>query len=80
MKTDLDFRTPDLFGPAAFRQGFKDFETISSTQAWSLFFTAGQNDMALGMNPEVGNFFNGLLFALAGTGILATLIFHPFYG
>ena len=80
MKTDLDFRNPALFGPAAFRPAFKEFKTINSTQAWSLFFTAGQNDAALGMNPEVGNFFNCLLFAITGTGILATLIFHPFYG
>ena len=79
MKTDLDFRTPDLFGAAAFRPAFKE-QTINSTQAWSLFFTAGQNDAALGMNPEVGNFFNSLLFAIAGTGILAALIFHPFVG
>ena len=80
MKTDSDFRSPDLFGHATFRQGFKEFETITSTQAWSLFFTAGQNDAALGMNPEVGNFFNYVLFALAGTGILAALLFSPVYG
>ena len=80
MKTDLDFRTPDLFGHTTFRSDFKEFKNISSTQAWSLFFTAGQNDAALGLNPEVGNFFNGLLFAIAGSGILAVLFFSPFYG
>ena len=80
MKTDLDFRNPDLFGPAAFRPDFKEFKNISSTQAWSLFFTAGQNDAALGMNPAVGNFFNYLVFAIAGTGILSALLFPPFAG
>ena len=57
MKTDLDFRNRDLFGHTTFRSTFNDFEDITSTQAWSLFFTAGQNDAALGFNPAVGNAF-----------------------
>jgi len=78
MKTDLDFRNPDLFGHAAFRSTFNDFENINSTQAWSLFFTAGQNDAALGVTPAVGNVFNSLVLAAVGTGILSTLFFHLF--
>ena len=78
MKTDLDFRNPDLFGHAAFRSTFNNFENINSTQAWSLLFTAGQNDAALGINPAVGNVFNSLLLAAVGTGILSTIVFHPF--
>ena len=78
MTTDLDFRNRDLFGPVAFRSTFNNFEDITSTQAWSLFFTAGQNDAALGYNPALGNFFNGLLIAIAATGIVGALIFHPF--
>ena len=78
MKTDLDFRNPDLFGHTTFRSTFNNFEDINSTQAWSLFFTAGQNDAALGFNPAVGNVFNSLVLSAVGMGILSTLLFHPF--
>jgi hypothetical protein len=77
MRTDFDFREPSLFGPVVFRPSFNNFETISVTQAWSLFFTASQEDKALGFSQEVGRFFTNALLAIAGTGILWTLVFKP---
>ena len=70
MKTDLDFGKKDLFGPVVFRSDFNSFESINATQAWSLFFTGSQEDKALGFNPELGQFFNNLLIALASAGTL----------
>ncbi|KHG39102.1 MAG: hypothetical protein HEQ20_18170 [Aphanizomenon flos-aquae KM1D3_PB] len=47
MKTDFDFPKKDLIGPVVFRPDFNNFETINVNQAWSLFFSAGQDDKGL---------------------------------
>jgi hypothetical protein len=62
MIPDLDFKNPDLFGPVVFRPTFNNFETINVNQAWSLLFTSGEEDKALGFNPEAGRFFNAKNF------------------
>lgn len=77
MNTDFDFKDPTLFGPVVFRPSFNNFETINATQAWSLFFTASQEDKILGFSPELGRFFTNALIAIAGAGILWSLIFKP---
>jgi len=79
MRTDFEFRNPALLGPVVFRPGFNQFETITATQAWSLFFTASQEDNALGYNPEIGRFLNGALFALVFFGGAWTLLFKNSY-
>jgi len=79
MRTDFEFRNPALLGPVVFRPSFNQFETITSTQAWSLFFTASQEDNALGYNPEIGRFLNGALFALVFFGGAWTLLFKNSY-
>jgi hypothetical protein len=77
MKTDLDFRNKDLFGPVVFRPGFNSqAESITATQAWSLFFTAGQEDKALGFTSETGRFFTNLLLAVGAAGILGVTLFN----
>jgi len=78
MKSDFDFRDPSLFGPVVFRPSFNNFEAISATQAWSLFFTASQEDKALGLGSEAGRFFTNTLIAISTAGILWTLVFKPF--
>nr|WP_242043616.1 hypothetical protein [Leptolyngbya sp. FACHB-671] len=45
-------------------------------QAWSLFFTAGQEDKVLGFNTEAGQFFTNLLLAIATAGILWASLFN----
>jgi hypothetical protein len=75
MRTDFDFPQKNLIGPVVFRPDFNNFETINANQAWSLFFTAGQEDKALGLNAELGKFFTYLLIAIAATGTLGGSIF-----
>ena len=75
MTNDLDFRSPELFGPVVFRPSFNSFEIINETQAWSLFFTASQEDKKLGFNGETGRFFTYSLVALVITSALADILF-----
>ncbi|MEH1964887.1 MAG: hypothetical protein RMY28_016580 [Nostoc sp. ChiSLP01] len=70
MRTDFDFPKKDLIGPVVFRPDFTNFEKINLNQAWSLFFTAGQDDKALGQGIELGKFFTNVLIAVGVTGIL----------
>lgn len=76
MRTDFDFPRKDLLGPVVFRPEFNNFETISTNQAWSLFFTAGQEDKVLGLNPELGKFFTYLLIAISATGFVWAVVFN----
>ncbi|MFQ4138548.1 hypothetical protein PGN35_019760 [Nodosilinea sp. PGN35] len=75
MATDFDFSNKELFGPVVFRPGFNQAEAINANQAWSLFFTAGQEDKKLGFNVEAGRLFTNLLAATAVSGILGAAIF-----
>ncbi|MEH1970502.1 hypothetical protein [Nostoc sp.] len=52
------------------------FEKINANQAWSLFFTGGQEDKVLGQQPELGRFFTYLLIALGVTGTLWATYFN----
>ncbi|WP_197036069.1 hypothetical protein [Fischerella sp. PCC 9605] len=76
--TDVDLTSPSVFSPVVFRPGFNHFEKINATQAWSLFFTGGREDKALGLSPTVGRFYNLSLIAIAIAGILWTFLFRPF--
>jgi hypothetical protein len=78
MKTDLDYRNRDLFGPVAFRPDFNNFKPINVNQAWSLFFTASREDKALGFNLETGRFFTYSLIAIVVTGVSWAVIFRSF--
>jgi hypothetical protein len=75
MTTDFDFSSKDLFGPVIFRPSFNQAEDINANQAWSLFFTAGQEDKKLGFNSEAGRLFTNLLAAIVVTGSLGAIIF-----
>ncbi len=70
MKTDFDYPNKVLLGAVVFRPSFNNFETINVNQAWSLFFSAGQEDKLLGQETELGRFFTYLLIALGVTGTL----------
>jgi hypothetical protein len=75
MRTDFDFPQQQLLGPVVFRPDFNQFEGIGSNQAWSLFFTAGKEDKALGLNSEAGRFFTNLLLAIGVAGTLWATLF-----
>ncbi|MCS6782302.1 MAG: hypothetical protein RMI89_01470 [Gloeomargarita sp. SKYBB_i_bin120] len=79
MRTDLEFRNPALLGPVVFRPGFNNFEQITATQAWSLFFTASQEDNIFGYNPQIGWFLNGVLLATVLFGAFWTQLFKNSY-
>jgi hypothetical protein len=76
MKTDFDFPKKDLIGPVVFRPDFNNFETINVNQAWSLFFSAGQDDKGLGQEVELGRFFTNVLIAVGVTGTLWSTFFN----
>ncbi|NEQ25558.1 MAG: hypothetical protein F6K28_42155 [Microcoleus sp. SIO2G3] len=76
MTSDFDYPTnKDLLAPVVFRSDFNNGEPITATQAWSLFFTVGQEDKALGFERELGRFFTNLLIAAGVTGTVWALIF-----
>jgi hypothetical protein len=78
MKTDFDYPNKTLLGTVVFRPSFNNFETINVNQAWSLFFTAGQEDKLLGQETELGRFFTYLLIALGLTGTLWATYFNNY--
>ncbi|MBD2312275.1 hypothetical protein H6G20_11430 [Desertifilum sp. FACHB-1129] len=76
MRTDFDFPNKYLIGPVVFRPDFNTpEETISVNQAWSLFFTAGQEDKVFDFNGEAGRFLTYLLLAVSVTGVLGVTLF-----
>lgn len=76
MRTDFDFPQTDLLGPVVFRPDFNNFEKINVNQAWSLFFSGGQDDKKLGRGTEFGRFFTNLLLAIGVTGTLWAIYFN----
>ncbi|AKG23377.1 hypothetical protein [Calothrix sp. 336/3] len=76
MKTDFNYPNSNLLGPVVFRPEFNNFEKINANQAWSLFFTAGQEDKVLGQSVELGRFFTNLLVAFAVTGGIWGVVFN----
>lgn len=75
MNSDFDFSNKNLFGPVVFRPGFNSAEPINANQAWSLFFTGGQEDKGLGFNAEAGRLFTNLLAGLVVAGSLGAAVF-----
>jgi hypothetical protein len=62
MITNFNYNPRNLLTPVVFREDFQ-VATLSATQAWSLFFSAGQEENLFGENTETGWFFNNLLLA-----------------
>jgi hypothetical protein len=75
MRTDFDFPRKDLIGTVVFRPDFNNFASINANQAWSLFFSAGQDDKVLGEQVELGRFFTNTLIAVGVTGTLWATFF-----
>ncbi len=67
----------NLETPIVFRKDFRN-ATISATQAWSLFFSAGQEENLFGQEREIGWFYNNVLFAgVVAFGLTAALFSAP---
>lgn len=76
MNSDINiYNNKDLFAPVVFRSDFNNFQKINGNQAWSLFFTAGNEDKELGFEPEFGRFFTNLLIAIGVVGIIGGVVF-----
>lgn len=77
MNSNTAFSSHDTFRQGApalvFNAQFNQFEVIHFTQAWSLFFTGGRVDRALGQDVEIGWFFNYTALATVAIGILLDL-------
>ncbi|BAZ40959.1 hypothetical protein NIES4101_69210 [Calothrix sp. NIES-4101] len=78
MTTNVSLTNSSLFSPIVFRPDFNHFEKINATQAWSIFFTRGREDKALGINLTAGRFFNLSLIAIAIASIFWSFMFRPF--
>ncbi len=76
MRTDFNYPSKYLVSSVVFRPSFNNFEKINLNQAWSLFFTAGQEDKVLGTEVELGKFFTNILIAVAVTGTLWGIYFN----
>lgn len=74
MITKFNYEGQDLYTPIIFRDDFQG-TTLDINQAWSLFFSTGQEENDLGNNREYGWFFNNLLIAVAISGMIGSLIF-----
>jgi hypothetical protein len=57
--------TTPIFSPE-----FNHFQNISATEAWSLFFSASNQDQLLGVDSKTGNY---LTFALLGAVIAGAI-------
>jgi hypothetical protein len=79
MKVKSDIGDSNSSVPVAFRDEFNQFENISATQAWSLFFTGSHEDTSLGKSKVVGIFWNILLIGTIVAGIVSVLIFNTPY-
>ncbi|BAZ20435.1 hypothetical protein NIES4073_13110 [Kalymmatonema gypsitolerans NIES-4073] len=79
MTSNLNFKSPELFGSVVFRPDFNSFKTINASQAWSLFLTGGREDKELGSSPQIGLFFTSILLAVATSGFSGTLILQTFF-
>jgi hypothetical protein len=76
MRTDFDFPKAELVGPVVFRPEFNtNAGKLNTNQAWSLFFTAGQEDKALDGTRELGRFFTNTIVAIGLAGTLWAVIF-----
>lgn len=77
MKTQFIYDNKNLYTPVIFREDFTN-ATLSLNQAWSLFFTGGEEENALGRNNTTGWFFNNILIAVVVTGIIGAVVFNNF--
>jgi hypothetical protein len=53
-----------------FNPKFNQFQTITTTEAWSLFFSGSNKDRLLGSDSKTGNY---LTFALFGAVIASAI-------
>ncbi|MGB2924489.1 MAG: hypothetical protein WBB82_04255 [Limnothrix sp.] len=74
MVNNFKYDHDNMTTPVIFRKDFRN-ATISATQAWSLFFSAGQEENLFGKEREIGWFYNNTLTAFCVTFALAAICF-----
>lgn len=78
MVNKFEYNPKNLFTPVVFREDFSE-ATITATQAWSLFFSAGQEENLFGQENEIGWFYNNMLLGWGVFFALAAALFSaPF--
>ena len=77
MGTNFEYTQENLYTPVVFRSDFNS-ASLSLNQAWSLFFTAGDEENLLGKNPQKGWFFSNFLMAIVVAGIIGAVVFNNF--
>ena len=77
MGTEFTYDNKNLYTPVIFREDFTN-ANLSLNQAWSLFFTAGEEENSLGRNKKTGWFFNNTLIAFVITAIMGATVFNNF--
>ncbi|MFW6264237.1 MAG: hypothetical protein ACOC3E_01795 [Cyanobacteriota bacterium] len=75
MKNNTVLNQRYSFASTVFNSDFCNFAPINVNQAWSLFFTLGQDDAVLDGNTELGRFFTNILFAVTVTGVIGACVF-----
>ncbi|MEE3718870.1 hypothetical protein V2H45_19175 [Tumidithrix elongata RA019] len=60
-----------------FRPEFNHFQTITATQAWSLFLSACKHDRLLGSNPMTGKYYTVGLLSAAIACVLEIIVSLP---
>lgn len=78
MNNDFDYRNPALFGPVVFRPDFNNFQAITVSQAWSLFFSGSNEDKLLGSTSQYGRFLTQTIAAIGVAGVLWAIFFTGF--
>ena len=76
MKTELNRTTKPIApsNPVIFEPNFNSHQqTLNATQAWSLFFTGGKADNALGFEPTLGRVFTLITVAIPTASIVSSV-------
>jgi Tol biopolymer transport system component len=64
--------TAPIFNPK-----FNQFQTITTTEAWSLFFSGSNKDRLLGSDSKTGNYLTLVLFGAVIASAIEIVIAHP---
>lgn len=59
--------------PVVFQSQFNEFENINATNAWSLFFSGGKSEDAVGIGPTFGRLLTLITVAFVAVGIVTAV-------
>ena len=73
MINQFNYNMNNLYTPIIFREDFNENATINFSQAWSLFFSGGQEENILENKSYIAQFCNYILFAIIAFGSLSAI-------